>query len=114
MACDTQFTSPAQTLTERKEEIKSAIEQLADKLAKGTVKAVVGKNGGIAFSGWLDADRKRITDGCAYRTLMRSGSTAAKMAIMRAEQLAGRPVNKQLVAQGHHSHDGGETWHSGH
>jgi hypothetical protein len=42
---------------------------------------------------------------------MATGSAMAKTAIARAEALAGRSVNRQAVAQGHHSHDGGATWH---
>jgi hypothetical protein len=32
--------------------------------------------------------------------------------IAKAEQVAGRSVNRQVVGQGVHSHDGGESWHS--
>ena len=56
--------------------------------------------------------RDGITDNCAYRRIMGpTGSTADKLAIQKAEQLAGRTVNKVAVGQGVHSHDGGKTWH---
>jgi hypothetical protein len=42
---------------------------------------------------------------------MASGFALAKLAIMKAEQLAGRTVDRKVVAQGTHSHDGGRTWH---
>lgn len=51
---------------------------------------------------------------CAYRRILVSGSQLAIQAIIRAEQLASRPVNKQIIGQGYHSHDGGQTWHNGH
>ena len=34
--------------------------------------------------------------------------------IARVEQLAGRTADRQALTQGHHSHDGGATWHHGH
>jgi hypothetical protein len=110
MPCNTRFL-PNQTITERKAEIKTAIEKLAEKLAKGTVKAKVGPQGAIAFVGWLDTDRSRVTDNCAFRRIMATGSAQAKLAILKAEQMAGRSVNKQVIAQGAHSHDG-THWHN--
>lgn len=109
MPCDTQRTSPQQTITERKEQIRDTIDQLAKDLIAGRVKPVVGPNGAIAFAGFNQ--RNAITDNCAYRRIMVQGSAAAKMAIFRAEKLAGRSVSKQTVAAGVHSHDGGSTWH---
>ena len=67
-----------------------------------------------AFSGLTEEERDGVTDACAYRRILVSGSQLALQAIARAEQLAGRGVNKQMVAQGYHSHDGGQTWHNGH
>ena len=112
MVCDTKWSFQGQTLTQRKEEIKSGIEKLAEKLARGTVKAKVGPQGAIAFVGWLDTERKGISDGCAYRRIMTAGSAAAKLAIMKAEQLAGRSVDRKVVAAGVHLH--GSHWHGGH
>jgi hypothetical protein len=45
---------------------------------------------------------------------MATGSALAKQAIARAEQLAGRTVDRAALTAGHHSHDGGKTWHHGH
>ena len=114
MPCDTR-TLPGQTLTQRKEEVRESITRLAALLASGRVKPVINKqNGAIAFQGWNEADRGRVSDVCAYRLTMVMGSPLAKMKIAQAEQMAGRSVNKQAVAAGHHSHDGGHTWHGGH
>lgn len=113
MPCDTQLL-PNQTIKTRIEEIKEAVAKIAKGLASGKVRAVVGPQGAIAFDGVTEADRARVTDACAYRRIMISGSPLAKAAIQRAEQLAGRTVDKKAIAHGHHSHDGGKTWHHGH
>ena len=39
-----------------------------------------------------------------------SSSALARAKIAQAEQIAGRGVNKQVVAQGWHSHDSGTSW----
>jgi hypothetical protein len=110
MPCDTR-TLPNQTLSERKAEVKEAVGQLAKALAAGKVKAKVGPQGAIAFEGWAESDRARVTDSCAYRRLMVTGGVLAKAKIAQAEQVAGRSVDKQVVGQGVHSHDSGVTWH---
>ena len=112
MPCDTSRL-PNQTLTQRKEEIVKAVDKLAAALAAGKVKPVIGAKGGIAFPGWAEGQTGRVGDACAYRRLMSSGSALAKMAIERAETLAGRRVNRQAVAQGLHAHtqDGRTVWH---
>lgn len=109
MPCDT-VRKPNQTLSERKAEVLKAVERLDALLKKRQVKVRIGPQGAIAFDGF-DADRNGVTDACAYRRIMATGSTLAKMEIARAEQLAGRSVNRQAVAVGAHSHDGGHTWH---
>lgn len=111
MPCDTRL-KPKQTLKERAEEVRRAITTLDALLKKRRVKVVVGPQGAVAFTGWSEQDRDGVTDACAYRRLMVSGSALAKAEIARAEQLAGRSVDRQVVAQGWHSHDGGEHWHS--
>lgn len=108
MPCDTQ-TLPSQTLSQRKAEVKKAVQRLAELLAANKVKARVGRQGAIAFEGWLAADRSRVSDACAYRLIMSTGTVTAKLAIARAEQLAGRSVDKQVVASGVHLH--GDHWH---
>lgn len=72
MACDTQYTRPNQTLTERKKEIAETVAELAKQLAAGTVKPVVGPQGAVAFQGWQN--RAGITDACAYRRVMATGN----------------------------------------
>jgi hypothetical protein len=114
MACDTQPFTKNQTLTERKQQVREAVEALAKLLVSGSVKAVVGPQGAVTFAGWNPNDRKAISDVCAYRQLMARGSALAKQQIAKAEALAGRSVDRKVVAHGHHSHDGGHTWHGGH
>ena len=114
MPCDTR-RRPGQSLDQRKAEVRTSVSRLATLLATAAVKPVISKaTGAIAFSGWSEADRANITDACAYRLLMATGSATAKAAIARAEALAGRTVNRQALAQGVHSHDGGHSWHHGH
>ena len=104
---------PNQTISQRKEEIVKAVDKLAAALAAGKVKPVIGPKGGIAFPGWIEGQTGRVGDGCAFRRLMSSGSALARMAIERAETLAGRRVDRQAVAQGLHSHEQGGriVWH---
>jgi len=113
MPCDTR-ARPNQTLNERKAEVKTAVAALSAALASGKVKAVVGPKGGVTFTGWDEGRRARVTDACAYRLVMATGSALARAAIAKAEQLAGRGVDRKALAHGHHSHDGGRTWHDGH
>ena len=110
MPCDRRL-KPKQTIQERATEIRSAVERFVKGLASGKIKPVIGQQGAIAFSGISETDRDGVTDACAYRRIMATGSSAAKLAIARAEQLSGRSVNKQVIGQGAHSHDGGHTWH---
>lgn len=111
MPCDTRFRRN-QTIAVRKEEVKKAVSNLEKALIAGRVKPKISPKGGIAFEGWTEAERDDVTDACAYRRIMSSGSMMAKHAISKAEQMAGRSVNPQTVASGHHSHDGGQTWSS--
>jgi len=111
MACDTRL-KPRQTIQERAVEVREATVRLAAALAAGRVQVKIGANGVPVFTGWDEQSRDGITDACAYRRIMATGSALARMAIAKAEQMSGRAVNKQAVAQGHHSHDGGATWHT--
>ena len=111
MPCDTQLR-PKQTIQERAAEVRKAIEILDRLLMRRLVKPVVGPQGAIAFSGWNEADRYGITDACAFRRLMVSGSALARAEIARAEQLAGRVVDRKILAAGTHSHDGGMSWNT--
>jgi hypothetical protein len=113
MPCDTKL-KPGQTIQERAKEIRAAVERLNAALVSGRVKAKVGAEGGIVFDGFGAIERDNVTDACAFRRIMVSGSALAKSKIAQAEQLAGRPVNRQAIGQGLHSHDGGKTWHHGH
>ncbi len=113
MPCDSNLRN-GQTLAERNEEIKKALAKLEADLNLGRVGVKISANGAIAFTNRSPSDRDDVTDVCAYRTLSASSSFALRQAVARAEQLAGRKVNPHAVAAGHHSHDGGSTWHKGH
>ena len=110
MPCDTRLKTN-QTIKQRAEEVRKAVERISQGLVLGNVKMVVGPQGAVAFTGVSEADRDGVTDACAYRRIMVSGSALAKAAIARAEMLSGRSVSKLVVGQGAHSHDGGRTWH---
>ena len=111
MACDTRLR-PRQTIQERVTEVRKAIESLDRQLMRRQVRVVVGQQGAIAFTGWAEQDRNGVTDACAYRRLMATGSVLAKAEIARAEQMAGRTVDRKVLAAGTHSHDGGQSWGS--
>lgn len=112
MACD--FRLPAgMTQPQRKKQIEEALDRLNKALAIGEVKVKVGPTGSLTFVG-STLQRDGISDACAYRKLLASGSPALRQALARAEALAGRRVDERAVAAGVHSHDGGSTWHKGH
>src|SRR4051812_5137614 len=105
MVCDTQL-KPRQTLAERKAEVRKRMNQIDALVAARRVTLKVGPQGAVTFLGLSDTDRDGLTDACIYRTLARTGTAAARMALQRAEQLAGRPVDRKALAHGVHSHDG--------
>ena len=111
MPCDSVRTSPEQTLAQRAAEIRKAGLAIDALVAGGRVKVKVGPQGAITFVGIPDDTRAGITDACVYRRIMTSGTTGAKLAIAKAERLAGRAVDKKVVGIGVHSHDGGRSWH---
>jgi hypothetical protein len=114
MPCDTRFKR-GQTFAKRKAEVEQVIKDVNSLISIGKVKPVVDKKtGSIAFAGIDDNIRDDVTDACIFRRIMVSGSSLAKAKIAQAEALAGRQVNKGAVAQGVHSHDGGQSWHNGH
>lgn len=114
MACET-YRRRNQTLETRKKEVLKVVNDVNSLISAGRVKPVIDKRtGAITFQGIDPAIRDDVTDACIYRRIMVTGSSLAKAAIMQAETLAGRSVNKQALAQGVHSHDGGGTWHEGH
>lgn len=109
MACETRLR-PRQTLSERMAEVKGVVAKLDRLLLTRKVKPVVGQNGAIAFQGFPESERSGVSDACIYRRIMATGSALARNEIARAEQMAGRTVNRQVLAAGIHSHDGGQTW----
>lgn len=110
MPCDTRLKR-GQTISQRADEVRKAVEGLDKAIAMRAVKVVVGPQGAIAFQGWTNG-RDDVTDACAFRRLMATGSALAKAEIARAEMLSGRKINMQAIGQGAHSHDGGRTWHN--
>lgn len=113
MVCDMTIQRPNQTLSERKDEVKRAVEAISKALASGSIKAKIGPQGAVAFEGLTEADRKGISDACVYRQIMVRGSALAKAKISLAEHMAGRTVDKKMIAQGWHYHPG-SGWHPGH
>jgi len=88
--------------------------QVIEKLvASQRVKPIVDRTtGAVTFAQLSAIDRNGLTDACIYRRILATGSAAAKIALQRAEQAAGRTVNRQALAAGIHSHDGGKSWGS--
>lgn len=113
MACDTRLRA-GQSLQQRAAEVKAALDKLRRALTARGVQIAIAQNGAVAFNGWSAADRAGVSDACAYRVLAAEGSWELRQAVARAEAAQGRRVNPQAVAAGHHSHDGGRTWHGGH
>lgn len=110
MPCD-RVLKPKQTIQQRADEVRRAVAKLDRALVTGTAKPKIGPQGAIAFEGFGEKDRDGVTDACAYRRIMSTGSSLAKAAIARAEAMAGRSVDRKIIGQGAHSHDGGRTWH---
>lgn len=108
MPCDT-VRVKGETLSERKKAVLETVRALEIAVIKRQVKAVVGPQGSITFAGWTN--KNGVTDACAYRRLMATGSALAKVEIARAEQIAGRGIDRSAVNAGIHSHDG-TTWHN--
>jgi hypothetical protein len=109
MSCERKLRR-GQSISQRKEEIKTAVEKLTAALAKGAVKLKVNKqNGGISFEGLTDLDRDGLTDACAFRRLLATGTSSVKALIMKAEAAAGRSIDAKALAQGLHEHGG--VWH---
>lgn len=111
MACDTKLKA-GQTIQQRAAEVRAAVERLGARIVAGTVRVIVGRQGAVAFDGWNEQERDAVTDACALRRILATGSALAKAKIAQAEQIAGRQINKQAIAHGHHSHDGGKSWHT--
>ena len=107
MACFS-MRRPNQTVEQRRVEVKKAVAKLEAQLAAGIVRLKVGPQGAVTFLDWKERDD--VTDVCAFRQLQASGSAALRMALARAEALAGRSIDTNVINAGTHSHDGGLTW----
>jgi len=113
MPCDTAIRNlPAIQRASAEQRRKESLARLERALTGGTVKAVIGANGAMAFKGLWRSDG--ISDLCAYRALTAANSAPLRAAIARAEVTAGRKLNPQAINAGTHSHDGGQTWNPGH
>jgi len=113
MVCDTRIMNQNQTPAQRKEQVKTALQRLEAALQAGGVKVTISRTtGALAFTG--DWQRDGVTDACAYRALTAAGSSELRMAIARAEGIAGVRHSREAMAAGIHSHDGGATWSPGH
>lgn len=113
MPCDTRLKT-GQTIQQRAAEIRTATDKIAQLVANGFAKVKISPQGAIAFDGIPDADRDGVTDACAYRRLLATGSALALAKIAQAEMLAGRAVDKRVIGQGVHAHSdgkGGLIWH---
>lgn len=113
MPCDTKLKA-GQSLSQRADEVRQVVSNLDRALQARRVRVVIGPQGAVAFQGLTDQERDGVTDACAYRRIMATGTAVARAEIARAEAMSGRTVNKQAIGQGVHSHDGGKTWHNGH
>lgn len=110
MPCATRLKK-GQTIAQRAAELRKRGEQIDKMLGAGRVGVKIGPQGAVVFTGIPEDVRDGMTDACVYRAIMARGSHAAKMAIAKAERLAGRAVDRKVVSQGVHSHDGGQSWH---
>lgn len=99
------LTQPAATPAQKAKQ-RSALQRLIDALAAGSAGVVIGRAGGITFTGW--SDREGVSDLCAYRAL--SNHPTMRRAVIRAEALQGNRLDPRAIASGLHSHDGGATW----
>lgn len=113
MPCDGTIPQ-GMTAEDREAEVRAAVRRLEEALASGGVQVVVGANGAVAFRGWGAADRAGVSDVCAFRRLTQAGSWPLRIALARAEGAAGRHHDRDQIAAGTHSHDGGATWNHGH
>lgn len=113
MPCDTVFRR-GQTITERKVEIKKVLDIVETGMARNKIKPKVSPKGGVTFEGLTNEQRDDVTDACVYRMLMRSGSALTRHLLQKAVNSNGGGINRTVVNSGHHSHDGGRTWHDGH
>jgi len=109
MPCD-YVRSPRQTEADRRREIDETLAELQEALGTNIVTITIGQSGAICFDGW--ENRNGITDVCAYNALSNQDSWELRQAVATAEFQSGLKVNKQAIAAGTHSHDGGQSWTS--
>jgi hypothetical protein len=110
MPCDT-VTRKNQNLSERVDEVRKVLVAVDKRIVSRLVRVRVGPQGAVVFDGVPDDERAGVTDACIYRRIMATGSALARQTIAQAERVAGRSVDRRVIAQGVHSHDGGRTWH---
>lgn len=109
MPCDYE-REPRQTVAQRQAEVRKAKMAMDKMIATNHAKVKVDRNGRVVVTGVPDSVRSRVDDACLMRFIQTHGSVAARQAVARAERQAGRSIDKQALAAGVHSHDGGATW----
>ena len=106
MACGSEPVQNRRSFSERKAEVKDVVDRIKRALVSGKVQALVDRDSGaVAFLGAI-GERAKVADACVYREIMRTGTAAEKMVIVKAEQKAGRRVSTEALRAGFHSHDG--------
>ena len=110
MPCDRKL-KPQQTLQQRAQEVRAAGLRIDKLVAADQVVVTVGPQGAIVFTGLSEAQRDGLTDACIFRRLTTSGSATTRRKLAEAEKRAGRSLDRRVIAQGTHSHDGGASWH---
>ena len=109
MACE-YMRQANQTAAERVTEVRKALTVVDKLLAARKAQVKVGPQGAVTITGLTAQDRRGLSDACITRLLGKTGSSAAKLAFARAEQIAGRKIDPKVLHAGVHSHDGGKTW----
>lgn len=111
MPCES-MTRRGQSIRQRIKEVDKVAERVSALLSTGRVTVKIGPQGAVVFVGLSATERDDVTDACIYRRILATGGALARQKIRQAEILSGRSIDKKMIAQGAHSHDGGATWHN--
>lgn len=106
MPCE-RTLKPNQTIAQRVAEVKNVLDLVTQGITAGRIKLKIGPTGAPVFIGIDDKERDAVTDVCIYRRLLATGTAKVKAMLSTAP-----PASKLAMAQGHHSHDGGASWHT--
>lgn len=108
MPCDTR---PTLTQLQRQAQ-DEALKRLQAALGAGAITLTIGRQGALAITGWAEDQREGLSDVCAFRRL--ANTPELRRALAAAEARAGVRLDRRMITQGVHSHDGGKSWHGGH